>query len=225
MKKIYSLILACFVFATIAAAQENTNTGTTGKTIPEDQIELTWNKYVTDLVIDNDAIDAKQQSITLPAGYHTFSFTVKKNESIFEYGGKKEGNVLSCQFKGGLSYMLDVTFEGRKYWASIKIDAPYIVEASKYTMKTLKMPPLEKEIEIIEGFNVSRPYEIVGNVKSILSTGTAHYKKVLPEEHIYRLKEVCQEYDIDAFMFVHTIMKMGMTYNFTTEAVAIKYTD
>ena len=225
MKKIYSLILACFVFTTILIAQETTKQENSSKSIPEDQIELTWNKNITDLIIDNEDIDKTQKSIMLPAGYHSFSFTVKKNESILEYGGKKEGNLLGYQFKGGLSYVIDVAFEGLKYWVKIKLDAPYIAEGSVYTMKTLKMPPLEKDIDIIDGFNIDRPYEIIGNVKSVISTGTGHYKKVKEEEHIYRLKEICQDYDIDALMFVNTIMKMGLTYNFTTEAVAIKYTD
>ncbi len=191
----------------------------------EDDITLSWGKNITELSIDGNAMDKKQRSVTLSAGYHKLSFIVERKQNLFEYGGKSAPILFGFNFLGGIKYNLDVFFTGMKFSVAIRPDLPFIANGTTYTMTKLKMPALGRELEIVEPENVTRPYVMLGNVKSVIQCNAFHFKKVTEEEKIYMLQKACQELEADALLNVFTYTKSSMTNDWVTEAIAIRYTD
>lgn len=192
---------------------------------PEENITLNWGKNFTNVTIDGVTMGKKDRSATLSAGLHRIMFIVERKENLFEYGGKSGVISVAFNFLGGINYNLDVFFTGMKFSVAIRPDLPFIANGSTYTMTKLKMPSLEKEFEVVEPENVKRPYVMLGNVQSIIQCNAIHFKKVTEEEKLYMLQKACQGIEADALMNVFTYTKSGMTNDWVTEAIAIKYTD
>ena len=191
----------------------------------KDVCTFNWSKNFIDMVIDDVVMDKKQRSTTLSAGYHKMSFIIERKESLFEYGGKTNTIYYGFNFLGGITYNMEAFFTGMNVSGAIRPDLPFIANGTAYTMTKLKTPELEKDFEIVDSQKVTRPYTMLGNVQSVIQCNAIHFKKVTEDEKIYMLKKACQSIEADALMNVFTYTKSGMTNDWVTEAIAIKYTD
>lgn len=208
-----------------AAKTTTTAVEETVSSVAEDEVIFKWGKNIENLLIDGSAVGKKDREAVIKPGFHRLNFSVVRKESLMQYGGRADGLMLGYNFIGGLTYNFDIFFSGMKFTMAIRPDLPYLVTASKFYMKSFDMPALEREIEFVDANRISRPYKILGNVKSTMQCNAIYYKKVTDVERNYKLKEACQTLEADALMNVFSYSKTSATNDWVTEAIAIKYTD